>query len=700
MYVVQSNIATGNLIFNGSFELGVAGFHSEYINNQVSIVNEGTYAVVADAHTVHPDFYCNHDHTTGLGKFMAVNGAGVANVKVWYVTLTSIQPQARYEFSTWITSLHQTNPATLQFSINGQLMNLPFHASPNTCSWQQFFSIWDADTNHQATISIVNQNTILNGNDFALDDISFATVIVYYDTVCVNVLPQFNSSFDTPSSACEQEAVTVAYSGNAPDTANFHWDFDGGTVLSGSGPGPYEIAYPSAGNPFISLWVDGGGCPSDTNFQTVVIGANPSVSVYADNTNLPYGASTILHGSNTGGTGPFEYSWSPPELLVDPGIPDPQTIALEYTTAFILTVTDQATGCTGYDTVVIQVAGGPLGMDLSASPDVIIPYGAYTSLHGTASAGSGNYSYHWEPASLVLNADSDITQTVNLTSTTIFSLIVTDLATGCISESNEVIIQVDGGPLSVIISPDKPHICEGDTVILTAFASGGDQGSYTYTWSDNLGNNYPSTQQIIAFPDNTLEFHVIVNDGFNLVDSYFTLIVNPSAAFSWIGGQDVMNACPYDSVILKPEPSPSAWSYLWSNGSVEDQISIKSTGIGFDIQTYTLTATTADGCEFTRPVTIIFDFSYCSGINEELQEASFRIMPNPNNGKFRILLNDPEDFTEIYLYSPLEGKVFEKNITGKNHEIDIDPGPLPAGLYIIYLQGSPGLVSRKMIILP
>jgi hypothetical protein len=105
MYVVQSNIATGNLILNGSFELGVMGFHSDYVNNQVSIVDEGTYAVVNDAHTVHPNFFCNEDHTSGSGKFMAVNGAGVANVKVWYLTLSNVHPGIKYEFSTWITRL-------------------------------------------------------------------------------------------------------------------------------------------------------------------------------------------------------------------------------------------------------------------------------------------------------------------------------------------------------------------------------------------------------------------------------------------------------------------------------------------------------------------------------------------------------------------------------------------------------------------
>ncbi len=779
MYVVQSNIATGNLILNGSFELGVMGFSSDYVNNQVSIVQEGTYAVVNDAHTVHPNFYCNQDHTTGSGKFMAVNGAGVANVKVWYLMLSNVQPEARYEFSTWITSLYPTNPAKLQFSINGQLMGLPFQAYSSTCDWYQFFHIWDADTNHTAFISIVNQNTILSGNDFALDDISFATVLVYYDTVWVTVLPQFDSPFDAPASACAQEVITVDYIGNAPDTANFHWDFDGGMIISGSGPGPYQISYPVAGNPSLSLYVDGPGCASDTSVHILAIGESPAVNVFADNTILPYGSSTTLHGTYSGGLGPFVHEWSHPELLVDPASLDPQTTALQYTTAFILAVTDQAANCTGYDTVVIDVAGGPLGVDVSASPgeicpggqsvlaaqglggtedytyswtsnppgftsnlavvtvqplysteymvtindglslvsgsatvtvhsnpvafagpDVTIPYGTNTSLQGTGNGGSGSYIYHWEPASLVANQDSSHTQTVNLVNTTVFTLAVTDESTGCPGEPDEVIVQIVGGPLAVIINPDKPRICKGDTAVLTAYPSGGNQGNYTYTWSDNLGNSYPSTQQISVSPADTLVFHVTVYDGFNYTEAYRTLIVYPSVEFDWTGGQQSIDACPYDTIILKPLPNPANWSYLWSNGAVEDHIVVGATGIGFSVQNFTLTATSADGCTYSRSVSVIFDFSYCSGIEEDGRDDQIRIVPNPNKGIFKIIFDQKEAFKELSIYSPVTGKVFGKNITGNGQEIEIDLSSLPAGLYIMQLKALTGFVSRKIMILP
>jgi hypothetical protein len=778
MYVVQSNIATGNLILNGTFELGVMGFSSEYVNNQVSIVEEGTYAVVNDAHTVHPNFYCNEDHTTGSGKFMAVNGAGVANVKVWYLTLNNVQPDVRYEFSTWITSLHPTNPATLQFSINGELMGQPFQAYPTTCDWYQFFHIWDADTNHHATISIVNQNTILSGNDFALDDISFATVLVYYDTVYFEVLTQFNSPFSAPASACTEELINVTYSGNAPDTANFHWDFSGASILSGSGPGPYEIVYSVSGNPQISLWVDGDGCASDTGYRDLTIGESPVVSASADDLILPYGSSTTLHGSYSGGLGPYDYEWSHPELLVDPASLDPLTLALNFTTAFILSVTDQSANCTGHDTVIVEVAGGPLGINVIAEPDeicpgeqsvltaqpmggtenytyswtsnppgftsdlftvtvqpitstqytitindglssvsqsvtvtvhsdpfsyagvdVIIPYGTSANLQGTGSGGSGNYLYYWVPADMVTNPNSSVTQTVNLVSTIIFSLTVTDQVTGCIGEPDEVIVQVEGGPLAVVINSDKPAVCEGESAILTAWPSGGNQGNYTYTWTDNLGNAYPSTAQITITPDETLVYHIVVYDGFNTTEAFKELVVYPSTEFTWAGGSDQIMACPTESILLKPAPQLPGWSYLWSNGSVEDQITVGVTGIGFSLQSYTLTTTSGEGCSFSKSIQVIFDFSYCFGIGEEHSDLDVCISPNPGNGAFKVEWQNAGAFNILTVYSPVSGKLFEKSVTGLR-EINADLSSLPAGVYILYLQGTGGILTRKVLIYP
>ena len=88
-------------------------------------------------------------------------------------------PNQLYYFSAWIVELdkgREANNAQLQFEIvdqNGvaEKLGAPFKASN---VWQQTFVTWESKTNSKVTLRIRNsQPEVNNGNDFALDDISF-----------------------------------------------------------------------------------------------------------------------------------------------------------------------------------------------------------------------------------------------------------------------------------------------------------------------------------------------------------------------------------------------------------------------------------------------------------------------------------------------------------------------------------------------
>ena len=47
----------------------------------------------------------------------------------------------------------------------------------------------------------------------------------------------------------------VSYQGNAPSSATFDWNFDGGIIISGTGPGPYYIIWDTLGYKTVTLHV-------------------------------------------------------------------------------------------------------------------------------------------------------------------------------------------------------------------------------------------------------------------------------------------------------------------------------------------------------------------------------------------------------------------------------------------------------------
>jgi hypothetical protein len=175
------------------------------------------------------------------------------------------------------------------------------------------------------------------------------------------------------------------------------------------------------------------------------------------------------------------------------------------------------------------------------------------------------------------------------------------------------------------------------------------------------------------------------------------IIVYPGSEFTWYGMQDVIHACPYDSIILKPDPQPSDWEYLWSNGSVADHITVGSTGIGFNVNNYTLTTTSPNGCTFSDNIQVVFDFSYCFGVDENEDGNNVKIIPNPSKGKFRVEISEQRDFELLSVFNSFSVKVFERDIAGQR-ELEIDLGNLPEGLYFLALKGNTSLEFDKVLI--
>jgi len=202
------------LIVDGSFtnfDPNNPSFFTEYTQNQAYYVDgdgntglwpEGYYAVNVNANGTtttnppgyHTAFY-GRDHTnnsTGDRNFMMVNGGELIGTPlrqpvIWRQEVT-VEQFTEYYFSAWAMNLNPASNARLQFKINGQLVGtvLDLSTAPeptsdaevNLDNWREFRSnpSWSSGSATTAIIEIVNLNTTLGGNDFALDDISFGTL--------------------------------------------------------------------------------------------------------------------------------------------------------------------------------------------------------------------------------------------------------------------------------------------------------------------------------------------------------------------------------------------------------------------------------------------------------------------------------------------------------------------------------------------
>ena len=201
----------------------------------------------------------------------------------------------------------------------------------------------------------------------------------------------------------------------------------------------------------------------------------------------------------------------------------------------------------------------------NAGNDVTIPYGTSTTLNA-ASGGSGSFGYHWSPEAMLVNPSLQNPQTVNLTSTTVFTLTVTNLATLCVN-TDEVIVAISGGPLNANPAAIPGVICRGTSAQLFANAGGG-SGNYTYTWTCTPPGTPPWTSTLanpVVTPDSSKVYHVSLHDGFSTVQGSTPLTVYQLPTATILGGDTLCGAGNSTILTVNLTGTPP-WSFYYSNG--------------------------------------------------------------------------------------------------------------------------------------
>jgi gliding motility-associated-like protein len=260
-----------NSVANGNFESGNTGFSGSYSYSS-DVQPESTYFITTNASLNHPAFV-GTDHTTGSGNFMVINGSSTANTTVWCQNI-NVQANTDYVFSTWVSSMVASNPAILQFSINGIPLGNPFTAPGSVNVWEEFFAPWTSGTNTNATICIVNQNTATGGNDFGLDDILFSAVCQNTETVTVTVNTPSDATIANAGPFCQNEPSVNLISASPGGV----WT---GPGIINTATGSFNPATAGPGTHTISYTFPGACGTSDTQ----------TITVYPNQVNAPINAS-------------------------------------------------------------------------------------------------------------------------------------------------------------------------------------------------------------------------------------------------------------------------------------------------------------------------------------------------------------------------------------------------------------------------
>lgn len=229
--------------------------------------------------------------------------------------------------------------------------------------------------------------------------------------------------------------------------------------------------------------------------------------------------------------------------------------------SYFVTATHISSSCTK------QMNGTPVVFEYDspqafAGGDVVIGNGQTADLNGYGTGGSGQFSYFWSPATLVENASSPSTSTVNLSASALFRFEVTDQVSGCTSAPDSVLVSVSGSNLSVLLQSDFSAICQGEEIRLFALASGG-SGNYSYSWSSNPPGASGSGYILVQQPETNTAYTVTVDDGENTIEKSVFVSVQESPTAN--AGED-MQVTYGETAILLGEVSGGSgnYSYQWA----------------------------------------------------------------------------------------------------------------------------------------
>ncbi len=263
IYTVTSDVPSVNLISNPGFENGDSSFYTDY-TFYTATTNQQAYGINGNAQLFDASFSACTAHNPG-GKMMVVDGATSAR-QVWS-QVVSVTPNTDYTFSFYIQTVALPVPAQINVSINGQVLGVAA-APPATCNWVAYSYTWNSGIATLAYISLANITTATNGNDFALDDISFTTVCANVQksvTVTVGNLAAPVVAVTQPGCITNTGSITVTST-----ATGVTYSFDNGVSFQSS-----PVSPPLAANTSIQVVVkDAGGCTSAAT--SVTINAAPS----------------------------------------------------------------------------------------------------------------------------------------------------------------------------------------------------------------------------------------------------------------------------------------------------------------------------------------------------------------------------------------------------------------------------------------
>ncbi len=442
--------------------------------------------------------------------------------------------------------------------------------------WNPGGSNPNANTTNVNSAGVYTLTVTNNSNGCA----SSAVVNVSIDTLS----PVFTFSIPSPLTCIQSQTIVSS----STQVSNPQLSWTGPTIISGTNSD--SIVVSSIGFYTLTLTDQNNGC---SNIDSVFVSENTIIpqAFAGPDLELNCGLSTInLVGSSI--TSGAIFNWS--GLGVVSGVGN-DTVVVNSSGVYVLTVTDPFNGCTQSDTVI--VAPNQNTPNINVSPDTYLTcLNNSVTLSGNSS--NGNVIYNWNgPSGIISNNSSIITSQAGT-----YTLIITDTINQCSSSAEVLVSDSTTIPLAYA-GIDIELTCSQSSVTLNGNSN---LIGVNFLWNGPSG--FSSTSQNIIVNNSGIYILTVTNlntgcsskDSINVSSN--TILPNVNA------GNSQTFTCINNSITLNGTSSSPNTIFNWSGPSSFS--SNLSSVVANDIGTYILTVTdTLNGCNNSDTVELDSNFS-------------------------------------------------------------------------------------------
>ncbi|MFM7018781.1 hypothetical protein, partial [Flavobacterium sp.] len=482
------------------------------ITNSCNIVKTSTVVInltsISSPTVTTPVSYCQN--VTALPLSATATSGGVLN---WYGTnatggtasttvptpSTSTLGTTTYYVSQTIAGCESVRvPIFVSIANTGPALNL--HCDPanstQTSLYFQFDNVGQTDFSYFYSIDggPVVSGTWVSPNHFIVSGLTIGQSVVF------NLIPNGVSCISSETTICNTACTSITapnfaaispicYNGSVPVLATISPNGISGTwspsVINPTAIGttsyvftPDSIAFP---------------CASQQTL-TVTINSNPIVTV--NNPSVCQGIPANVIATPTT-TGTYSYSWTVPAGVTNPG--NSSTLSTSIAGSYSVIITDSVTGCASSSASgIVSVNSNPV-VSVN-SPSVCQGTPATVSATPTSST-SATFSYSWTVPAGFINPGN--VSNFNTSTTGVYSVVITDIATGCSSSSATGAVSVNSNPIVLV---NSPSVCQGIPATVTANPSS--VGSYSYAWIVPSGATNPGN--VPSFSTSTAGIYSII----------------------------------------------------------------------------------------------------------------------------------------------------------------------------------------------